>query len=86
MSMMWLNRTACDALEGIRKCNETLNFSPVLSLVEELQVYFNRMEAALSDQKDIREMQETRRDRKTEIAALAREITALEEKKATLEK
>lgn len=53
---MWVNRTWCDCLRGIRDCSKTMNFGPVGSLVEELQVYGDRMESALADNKDLLEL------------------------------
>ncbi len=47
------NRFICDALADMRKCAETLNFSPMMSLIEEIQIMANRMEAGLSDKKDL---------------------------------
>ena len=52
----WLNRTMCDVLEEMRKCNETRNFAPLLGLIEEAQSMANRMEAALGDKRDIPKM------------------------------
>lgn len=46
------NRTLCAVLEEMRKLNETRNYAPLLSLIEEAQVMGNRMEAGLSDIKD----------------------------------
>ena len=47
------NRHVCDVLSDMRKCLESLNFSALSGLIEEAQVMANRMEAALSDQKDL---------------------------------
>ena len=51
-----INRTFCDVLAALRKCNETRNYSIMLSLVEELQTYGNRMEAHLYDSKDVKNL------------------------------
>ncbi len=66
----WVNRTVCDVLSDMRKCVKTLNFAALLSLIEEVQTMANRMEAALSDKKDIAEMQAERAKLKVEIKAL----------------
>lgn len=56
-SSYWINRTLCDVLAEMRKCYETHNYAPLMGLIEEAQSMGNRMEAALSDQKDIVKMQ-----------------------------
>jgi len=55
------------------KCFETRNFAPLLGLIEEAQGMGNRMEAALWDQKDFKEMQEQHRKLKKEVEALRQE-------------
>ena len=67
------NRTICDVLEAMRKCNETRNYSYLTGLIEEAQNYANRMEAALWDQKDIGYLRD-------EISALKKEKKELEAK------
>ena len=78
MSRLWemygLNRTWCDVLIEMRdlcKCKK-INPELMLSLVEELQVFGNRMEAKLNDVQD--------------IESLHKEIAALKAKKAKLER
>lgn len=58
--MKWINRTLCDILGEMRKCDETRNYSYLPGLIEEVQSAGNRMEAALSDMAD----QEEARDQK----------------------
>lgn len=74
------NRHVCDVLDDMRKCIKTHNYSLMDGLIEEAQVMANRMEAALSDQKDLvklnREMSEARRAYKD----LEREYKKLESK------
>lgn len=48
-----LNRSICDVFDGMRKCNETRNFSPMMGLIEEAQIFADRMEASLGDTHDI---------------------------------
>lgn len=74
------NRYVCSVLEEMRTCHETRNYSMMLSLIEEVQVLANRMEAALSDQKDIKEMQEYRQELKDEIRKLEKKVDELENK------
>ena len=64
------NRTLCDVLSDMRKCIETLNFSQMLSLIEEVQIMANRMEAGLYDKNDVEELQSLRRELKKEIKEL----------------
>ena len=51
-----INRTFCDVLAELRKCHETRNYSIMMSLLEELQTYGNRMEAHLYDAKDLKNL------------------------------
>jgi len=43
------NRTLCAVLDEMRTCYKTRNFAPLMSLIEEAQIYGNRMEAKLYD-------------------------------------
>lgn len=45
-------RYACDVLEEMRTCDKTKNYACLLSLIEELQIIFNRMESALENKRD----------------------------------
>jgi len=47
-----MNRYLCSALEEMRECVKTLNFSYLLGLIEEAQSMANRMEAKLDDMRD----------------------------------
>lgn len=67
------NRTLCDVLEEMRKCNETRNFSGLLGLVEEAQGMGNRMEAALYDKNDIETYREERSKLLKEVQTLRKE-------------
>lgn len=49
----YINRTLCEVLEDMRKLDKTKNYSGLLGLIEEAQSMGNRMEAGLSDQKDL---------------------------------
>jgi len=68
------NRVACDVLEEMRVCNKTRNYAPLLSLIEEMQVMANRMEAGLSDLKDAESLRK-------DISKLKKELRVLEDKK-----
>lgn len=50
------NRTLCAVLEELRTCTKTMNFSYALGLIEEAQTLGNRMEAALWDQHEIKDL------------------------------
>lgn len=79
------NRTYCDCLTEIRVYLETfegqklteVRHSVILSLIEELQTYGNRLEAALYDHKDV--LQDF-----GSYVKLKREIRRLESKKRKL--
>ena len=68
-----LNRTLCDVLTEMRKAVKTLNFSYILSLIEEIQVLGNRMEAALYDVKDIKRLREDIKELKDELEELQKQ-------------
>jgi len=74
------NRTACEVLEELRKCNEVRNYSCLLGLVEELQIMFNKMEAVLQDVKDINAISKKRSEYKKEIRKLEERLEKLKEK------
>lgn len=46
-------RTVCDVLEEIRQLEKTKNYGPLLGLVEEIQSMANRMEAKLTENRDV---------------------------------
>ena len=50
------NRYICEVLREMRKCYETRNFSYLLGLIEEAQTLANRMEAAIQDVGDLKEL------------------------------
>ena len=74
-----LNRTYCDVCEEMRKLIDhgsslKSNKEVLRSLVEELQVYGNRMEASLADISDLHSLHEKIKDGKKELKDLEREI------------
>ena len=71
------NRTICSVLIEMRKCDETKNYSYLLSLIEEVQSMANRMEAALEDQHDVKYSRAV-------LKELNKEISKLEKKKEKL--
>jgi hypothetical protein len=54
----------------MRKINKIRNYSLLSGLIEELQILGNRMEAALYDVKDIRELHEEKKKLKKELDEL----------------
>lgn len=64
------NRTICDVLKEMRTCYKTRNFSYLLSLVEEAQSMANRMEAALWDQYELKDLREESKRLKEEVKKL----------------
>lgn len=70
----YLNRTLCDVLQDMRKCDAVKNYSNLLSLIEEAQVMGNRMEAGLNDKQDYL-------DYKREVKKLRKELKKLKAKK-----
>ena len=48
------DRTLCDVLEEMRSCHKTLNFAPMLSLIEEAQIMGDRRESGLGQKREIR--------------------------------
>jgi hypothetical protein len=52
VEMSFPNRTLCTVLEEMRECFKTYNFSPMLGLIEEVQIIGNRMESGLEQKRD----------------------------------
>jgi len=75
------NRTLCGVLEEIRDLDKVKNYSGLLSLIEEVQVMGNRMEAALEDNKDIRNASEYISELKKEIKELQKQKGELDEQR-----
>lgn len=84
MPYFGINRYLCDVLEDMRKCQETLNFAPLKSLIEEAQILGSRMEAALGDNRDILKLNEERHKLKQEYKKLLKEVEELRKSKAEL--
>lgn len=82
MDRSWFgrNRYLCDVLEDMRKCEQTRNYSGLLGLIEEAQVMGNRMESALSDQKDLVELQLKYSEAKSEYKKLKEELESIKKK------
>jgi len=73
-----LNRTMCDVLEEMRKLDSTKNYGSLLSLIEEIQSMGNRMEAALSDAGDLRDIKAEIKSQKKKLKKI---MDTLEEAK-----
>ena len=74
------NRYVCDVLKEMRKLTETNNYSSLPSLIEEVQICVNRMEAGLEDKGDLRELAEERTKVKKEISKLRKKRDKLKKK------
>jgi hypothetical protein len=61
------NRVMCDVLYEMRECVKTMNFAPMLSLIEEVQIMANRMEAGLDDKRNYYECAKVLREKLKEI-------------------
>lgn len=79
------NRTLCEVFEEMRKCVETRNFSYLLGLIEEAQTLANRMEAALWDQKELKNIRDKIRDAKDKLKELKHEIDSTDSTKAFID-
>lgn len=86
--MRWygLNRTYCDCCSEMRAILDNTNAclienrGPMLrSLVEELQVYGNRMEAALEDLRDMEELHKDIKKKKKELKELKKQVNKLKD-------
>lgn len=69
----YINRTMCEVLDDIRKLDKTKNYGPLMSLVEELQMMGNRMEAHLYNKKDVHKFIRLRSKLKAQITKLKEE-------------
>ncbi len=81
-------RYICDVLKEMRACNETRNYSLLSSLIEEAQIYANRMENAISIYKPDNWYIEHKETQFTELSEkvkkLRAEVVNLEANKAML--
>lgn len=78
---MFPNRTYCDVVHEMRTIASKLtvfNYQKGVDtlkiLIEELQVYGNRMEASLEDNRDIHRLQEKKSKLKKEVKALEKKL------------
>jgi hypothetical protein len=67
------NRTLCGVLEEMRTCYETRNFAPLKGLIEEAQIYGNRMEAKLADVKEYEQLKEKYKEMQREVSRLEKQ-------------
>jgi hypothetical protein len=78
---LYPNRTICDVLREMREMYKTCNFSMMPSLIEELQVMANRIEAKLDTQNDYFALRDKIKETHKELEKLEKE---LEEKQCKL--
>ena len=77
LSYIGPQRYICTVIEEIRVCIKKLNFSPISSLIEEVQILANRMEAALEVKGDIKSLYEDLRKLKDARKSLKKEVMEL---------
>lgn len=75
----WPNRTLCDVLYSMKECHKTRNYAPLKSLILEVQIMGERMEAGLSNIADLRKLEEDKSESKKELDELKRKIKAAKE-------
>lgn len=76
-------RTWCEVLDEMRALHKTRNFASFLGLIEELQIYGNRMESGLNDKKTVTRWSEKRSKLKKEIKELESKARKLAKKTKT---
>ena len=69
-----LNRYMCDVLTEMRTCTETSNYAYLPSLIEEVQVMANRMEASLYDKNDYTSIKKMIAEKKVELKKIEKKI------------
>ena len=69
-----LNRYMCDVLTEMRTCTETSNYAYLPSLIEEVQVMANRMEASLYDKNDYTSIKKMIAEKNVELKKLEKKI------------
>ena len=72
-----VNRYVCEVLDEMRKCDKTRNYAILPSLIEEVQTMVNRMEAGLSDKKDLLKLSEERSKLKAEVEEIEAKLKEL---------
>ena len=73
------NRYLCDILTDMRTSVEKLRIDMIPGLIEEAQIYGNRMEAKLDDQYDMKQLLDDK-------SVLSHELKKLRNEKETLER
>ena len=72
------NRYLCDIFTDMRKAVEMLRFDLIPGLIEEAQIYGNRMESKLDDQNDMKQLLEDKSRLNDEVIELRKKKEALE--------
>jgi hypothetical protein len=73
----------CDVLEEMRKCDNSKNYGPIKSLIEQAQIMAQAMEDALTLQKSIESIVETQKHARKLIKKYNKEV---EKKKPDMKK
>ena len=76
----WRHRIMCDVLEEMRKCSGSANYAALPGLIEEVQIMGNKMEAALSYQKDTEKLHDKRKKLEKEVKKLQAKVDKLKKK------
>ena len=79
------NRLVCNAIEEMRVCSKTRNYSYMDGLTEEVQTLVNRMEGKLFDNKELGELDERIREAKADLKRLKQKIKITEEELEVME-
>lgn len=72
------NRVLCDVIKEAKKCCETLNFSYLPGLLEEIQHMGSKMEAALEDYGDLKDARKQVKEAREELLNIEAQIKAQE--------
>ena len=64
----------CGVLDEMRTCCKTGNYSYLMGLIEEVQSMGNKMEAALGEKRDLREMHKEWSELKAKLKQLRSEL------------
>jgi len=72
------NRYLCDIFTDMRKAVEKLRIDMIPGLIEEAQIYGNRMESKLDDQRDVKTLLEEKSKLNDEVDKLRKEKETLE--------
>jgi len=70
----YLNRTLCDVLDEMRKCDKTSNYSYLSGLIEEAQSMGNRMEASFEALDELNYYEKRKKELYKELKDLQKQV------------